>query len=253
MINKFLIALTIIVFQINLLAQDVYNFYWQKNPDKNNVVQSKNGQTVHDQTTQDTNNPNNIANGQNSSIATQSGNTIIGISNPAKTQFNVAEEVASLKYKNKWKMRFGFGVVPVYEVTEVVNFLDKGTGTTDKEVIYSTIQDSLIIGGDYQFNKYFSARGELIGKYGINLGVKARPFSLNVFDYDTIGYSLIGGITMPILYEDSINLKSGFYGGASIDINLTESLALELSVVTSAEVNDEALGALSMLTLNWML
>lgn len=218
----------------NALTDDVYNFYFQKSPGTNTVIQNGAGQTV---------TPQQLPATVETPVATPSASTP-----PPTTTATVAVTPPAQEKTSFWKFSAGYGA--------------------NDDVSIS--RSGYVVGVGYNFNKYFGIGATTlitnnsgseyhetsnINKY--DLGFVVSPLSMNAFGFDVLQVSLLGGITSYRSYSQVVgnttsvpsenssafsesgsgdsNDKHTAYLGLGLTLNFTKNFGIEVFSKTSSK------------------
>lgn len=215
-----LVLLVLLTITDLAMSDDVYNFYFQKSPGTNTVIQNGAGQTVTPQTSVNTT--------TETSVVIPASSTIPSV--PSATTAIAAVTPPAQEKTSFWKFSAGYG-------------------TNDDDTI---ARSGYVVGVGYNFNKYFGVgltaliannsdseyhQTTDIDKY--DLGVVVTPLSINAFGFDALQVSLLGGITsyrhyywMPASTSTTPTTPASFdeYGSMESDVEYTTYLGLGVSL-----------------------
>jgi hypothetical protein len=209
------IALFAIISQIfvaPVIADDVYNFYFQKAPGPQTVIQGGSGQKSSDLPLQ-----NHINENEKSVISAPAENALA--SNSVATKVSTPSEATA--ETKKWEIQAARAMV---------------ADPVDSWMGYS-------LGARYNFNRYLGADLTLVNasdathgyfnesqnsSWDGTVGVVLTPIYINTFGYDLMQVSVLGGVmSMRDPVDNEIN-KRGFkpYWGIGVALNFTRNVAM---------------------------
>lgn len=223
--------------QTHTQGGDVYNFYFQKAPGPQTVIQ---GGARPENSVQVRETPDGMQVIQNTNPTPAA---------PVPTTTAAAEKKQAEEDFKKWAFRLGFES----------RSQDSG-GYDEWGTAYQWSASGTSIGASYSFNKYIALDGSVLftsrvynsedPRLSFNyrqiypyLGIEFTPLRFVLFNYDLLDISFIGGITSHSLNHESN--RADFYRGFKLTINVSSNFALGMMGRFTGE-NQSGEGGLSL-------
>lgn len=219
--KKIIFILVTVLFSNFVFAEDVYNFYFQKSPGSNTVIQSSLGQTVNPASTQ--------------------------VQGPAPTTTAPVAVVGptASETKSHWKFSVGHG----HSIDSFVDVTGALVGIGYNFNKYFGLNASYLMK-----NNAMGIQWPTFGEPSLDtadIGLHVTPISLNAFDFDLFEISILGGLASIRQIEKQWD-KDGYgytgvaslhykpYFGVGVEINFTKNFGLELfNKLQTEDINSE--------------